>query len=55
MPGLGKTTLTRKILCDPEIPYEFSTRICVYISQEFTKKDVFINIPMSSPGSHQAQ
>ncbi|KAL8457119.1 hypothetical protein ACS0TY_034278 [Phlomoides rotata] len=44
MPGLGKTTLAGKIFRDPEIQYEFPTRIWVYISQEFTKKDVFLNI-----------
>ncbi|KAG8378689.1 hypothetical protein BUALT_Bualt07G0011400 [Buddleja alternifolia] len=44
MPGLGKTTLAGKIYRDPAIQYEFPTRIWVYVSQEFTKKDVFISI-----------
>lgn len=44
MPGLGKTTLAWKIYHDPEIQYEFPTRIWVYVSQEFTKKDVFLAI-----------
>ncbi|KAK6123585.1 hypothetical protein DH2020_042674 [Rehmannia glutinosa] len=44
MPGLGKTTLAGKIFRDPAIQYEFPTRIWVYISQEFTKKDVFLSI-----------
>ncbi|KAL3642285.1 hypothetical protein CASFOL_013100 [Castilleja foliolosa] len=44
MPGLGKTTLAGKIFRDPAIQYEFPTRIWVYISQEFTKKDIFLAI-----------
>ncbi|KAI3454371.1 hypothetical protein Pfo_011034 [Paulownia fortunei] len=44
MPGLGKTTLAGKIFRDPAIQYEFPTRIWVYVSQEFTKKDVFLAI-----------
>ncbi|KAH6763418.1 hypothetical protein C2S52_020851 [Perilla frutescens var. hirtella] len=44
MPGLGKTTLAGKIFRDPAIQYEFPTRVWVYISQEFTKKDVFLTI-----------
>ncbi|KAL7098331.1 hypothetical protein ACP275_09G010600 [Erythranthe tilingii] len=44
MPGLGKTTLAGKIFRDPAIQYEFPTRIWVYVSQDFTKKDVFLSI-----------
>ncbi|KAG6411109.1 hypothetical protein SASPL_129183 [Salvia splendens] len=44
MPGLGKTTLAGKIFRDPEIQYEFPTRIWVYVSQEFKKKDIFLSI-----------
>ncbi|CAA0837485.1 Disease resistance RPP13-like protein 4 [Striga hermonthica] len=44
MPGLGKTTLARKIFRDRNIAFEFPTRIWVYISQEFTKKDIFLAI-----------
>ncbi|GER56742.1 NBS-LRR type resistance protein [Striga asiatica] len=44
MPGLGKTTLAGKIFRDPNIQFEFPTRIWVYISQEFTKKDIFLAI-----------
>lgn len=44
MPGLGKTTLTGKIFHDPDIKYEFPTRIWVYVSQEFTVKEVFLSI-----------
>ncbi|PIN02942.1 Apoptotic ATPase [Handroanthus impetiginosus] len=44
MPGLGKTTLAGKIFRDAYIQYEFHTRIWVYVSQEFTSKDVFLDI-----------
>ncbi|PIN23083.1 Apoptotic ATPase [Handroanthus impetiginosus] len=44
MPGLGKTTLAGMIFRDPRIQYEFPTRIWVYVSQEFTKKNVFLSI-----------
>ncbi|KAH6825781.1 hypothetical protein C2S53_018477 [Perilla frutescens var. hirtella] len=44
MPGLGKTTLAGKIFRDPAIQYEFPTRVWVYISQEFTRKDIFLTI-----------
>ncbi|KAL0417221.1 UNVERIFIED_CONTAM: putative late blight resistance proteinR1A-10, partial [Sesamum latifolium] len=44
MPGLGKTTLAGKIFSDPKIQYEFPNRIWVYISQEFTRKDIFLAI-----------
>ncbi|KAG6385380.1 hypothetical protein SASPL_154215 [Salvia splendens] len=44
MPGLGKTTLAGKIFHDPDIKYEFTTRVWVYVSQEFTEKEVFLSI-----------
>ncbi|KAI3454407.1 hypothetical protein Pfo_011070 [Paulownia fortunei] len=44
MPGLGKTTLALKIYHNQKIQYEFPTRIWVYVSQEFNKKDLFLNI-----------
>ncbi|KAK6127744.1 hypothetical protein DH2020_038520 [Rehmannia glutinosa] len=44
MPGLGKTTLAGKIYRNPTIQYEFQTRAWVFVSQEFTVKDVFISI-----------
>ncbi|XP_073140288.1 putative late blight resistance protein homolog R1B-12 [Henckelia pumila] len=44
MPGLGKTTLAGKIIRDQRIQYEFPTRIWVYVSQEFRKRDVFLSI-----------
>lgn len=44
MPGLGKTTLAGKIFHDPQMQYQFPVRIWIYISQEFTKKDIFLSI-----------
>ncbi|KAL1568330.1 putative disease resistance RPP13-like protein 3 [Salvia divinorum] len=44
MPGLGKTTLAWKIYHDPDIQYEFPTRVWVYVSQEFSRKDVFLSM-----------
>ncbi|KAL0303762.1 UNVERIFIED_CONTAM: putative late blight resistance proteinR1B-16 [Sesamum radiatum] len=44
MPGLGKTTLAKKIFNDPIIRYNFPVCIWIYISKEFTKKDVFLAI-----------
>ncbi|KAL0417280.1 UNVERIFIED_CONTAM: putative late blight resistance proteinR1A-10 [Sesamum latifolium] len=44
MPGLGKTTLAGKIFRDLVIQYKFSVCIWVYISQEFKRKDVFLDI-----------
>ncbi|KAL8474690.1 hypothetical protein ACS0TY_030492 [Phlomoides rotata] len=44
MPGLGKTTLAGKIFHDPQIQYQFPIRIWIYVSQEFTKKDIFLSI-----------
>ncbi|KAL0327026.1 UNVERIFIED_CONTAM: putative disease resistance RPP13-like protein 3 [Sesamum angustifolium] len=44
MPGLGKTTLAKMIYRDPKIEYEFYTRAWVYISQEYSRKEVFLNI-----------
>lgn len=44
MPGLGKTTLAWKIYRDPNIQYEFPTLIWVYVSQEFSIRDVLLTI-----------
>nr|XP_016481120.1 PREDICTED: putative late blight resistance protein homolog R1B-23 [Nicotiana tabacum] len=44
MPGLGKTTLARKIYNDPKIPYEFFSCIWVFVGQSYIKRDIFINI-----------
>lgn len=44
MLGLGKTTLAKKVLNDPKIEYEFYTRVFVNVSQEYERKEVFLNI-----------
>ncbi|KAH6795176.1 hypothetical protein C2S52_005653 [Perilla frutescens var. hirtella] len=44
VPGLGKTTLAWKIYCNPKIQFEFPTLIWVYVSQEFSVRDVFLAI-----------
>lgn len=44
MPGLGKTTLARKVLHDPIIEYDFVIRVFVYVSQEYNRKEVFLRI-----------
>ncbi|KAL0441126.1 UNVERIFIED_CONTAM: putative disease resistance protein [Sesamum radiatum] len=44
MAGLGKTTLAGKVFRDPTIMYEFPIRIWVYVSQKFTRKDIFLAI-----------
>ncbi|XP_042010412.1 disease resistance protein RPP8-like [Salvia splendens] len=42
--GLGKTILAGKIFHDPKIRSMFPTRIWVYASQEFTEKEIFLEI-----------
>lgn len=44
MPGLGKTTLAKMIYRDPKIEYEFYNRAWVYVSQDYSRKEVFLNI-----------
>ncbi|GFP96613.1 putative late blight resistance protein homolog r1b-17 [Phtheirospermum japonicum] len=44
MPGLGKTTLAKMIYRDPKTQFEFYTRAWVYVSQEYSRKEVFLNI-----------
>ncbi|KAM3328211.1 putative late blight resistance protein R1A-3 [Capsicum galapagoense] len=44
MPGLGKTTLARKIYNDYKLSYEFFIIIWVYIGQSYKIKDIFLNI-----------
>lgn len=44
MLGLGKTTLAKKVLNDPKVEYEFFTRAFVNVSQEYERREVFINI-----------
>lgn len=42
MPGLGKTTLANKIF--KKVTYEFYNHIWVYVSQSYTRRDLFLNI-----------
>lgn len=42
--GLGKTTLAGKIFRDPDIFFEFPTRIWVSVSKELCAKNVFLSI-----------
>ncbi|KAL7000756.1 hypothetical protein U1Q18_001908 [Sarracenia purpurea var. burkii] len=44
MGGLGKTTLARKVFIDPTIEYEFCIRAWIYVSQDYSRKEVFIGI-----------
>ncbi|CAI9115703.1 OLC1v1016682C2 [Oldenlandia corymbosa var. corymbosa] len=44
MLGLGKTTLARKVFKDPDVDYEFMIRAFVYVSKEFDRKDIFLEI-----------
>ncbi|KAL2509652.1 Disease resistance protein (CC-NBS-LRR class) family [Forsythia ovata] len=44
MPGLGKTTLAKKIFLDSTIEFEFHTRVWVYVSQDCNRKEVFLTI-----------
>lgn len=44
MPGLGKTTLAKMIYRDPKIEYEFYKRAWVYVSQDYSRKEVYLTI-----------
>lgn len=44
MPGLGKTTLAKMIYRDPKVEYEFYNRAWVYVSQEYSRKEVFLTL-----------
>ncbi|KAL0286306.1 UNVERIFIED_CONTAM: putative late blight resistance proteinR1A-10 [Sesamum angustifolium] len=44
MPGLGKTTLARKIFRDPTIEYEFPIRLWVSVSQVYSARDIFLTM-----------
>ncbi|KAL2553136.1 Disease resistance protein RPP13 [Forsythia ovata] len=44
MAGLGKTTLAKMIYRDPKIEYEFYSRAWVYVSQEYSRKEVLLII-----------
>lgn len=44
MGGLGKTTLARKVYSDPGIEYHFYLRAWTYVSQEYSRREVFLGI-----------
>lgn len=44
MAGLGKTTLTKMVFKDRDLQYEFFTRLWVYVSKTFNRKQIFLDI-----------
>lgn len=44
MGGLGKTTLAKKVYCNPAIEFRFFVRAWVYVSQEYNRKEVLFAI-----------
>ncbi|KAH0692100.1 hypothetical protein KY285_019197 [Solanum tuberosum] len=44
MPGLGKTTLARKIYNDSKLTYEFYSIVWVYVGKECKAKDIYLRI-----------
>ncbi|KAJ0652910.1 putative virus X resistance protein-like, coiled-coil [Helianthus annuus] len=44
MGGLGKTTLAKKVYSDPAIEFHFFVRAWVYVSQEYSRKEVLLAI-----------
>ncbi|XP_071925193.1 putative late blight resistance protein homolog R1A-10 [Coffea arabica] len=44
MLGLGKTTLANKVLTDPNIEFQFLTRILVSVTKKYEKKEVLLSI-----------
>uniref|UniRef100_M1BFI2 Disease resistance protein n=1 Tax=Solanum tuberosum TaxID=4113 RepID=M1BFI2_SOLTU len=44
MPGLGKTTLARKIYNDPKLSYEFHSIVWVNVGMEYKIKDIYLRI-----------
>ncbi|XP_059638545.1 putative disease resistance RPP13-like protein 3 [Cornus florida] len=44
MPGLGKTTLARKVYNNPFIVYYFHIRAWTYVSQVYQKRDILLSI-----------
>ncbi|XP_049348816.1 putative late blight resistance protein homolog R1A-3 [Solanum verrucosum] len=44
MPGLGKTTLARKVCNDSKVSYGFFKTVWVYVGQEYKIKDIHLRI-----------
>ncbi|KAI5678097.1 hypothetical protein M9H77_09047 [Catharanthus roseus] len=44
MGGLGKTTLAKKVFTHPSIEYHFYNRAWIYMSQEYSRREVFLDI-----------
>ncbi|XP_019164859.1 PREDICTED: putative late blight resistance protein homolog R1B-14 [Ipomoea nil] len=44
MAGLGKTTLTKMVFKDRDLQYDFFTRLWVYVSRTFNRKQIFLDI-----------
>ncbi|KAH0684469.1 hypothetical protein KY289_022221 [Solanum tuberosum] len=44
MPGLGKTTLARKIYNDSTLSFEFFSILWVYVGREYKIKDIYLRI-----------
>ncbi|CAA3014910.1 late blight resistance homolog R1A-3 [Olea europaea subsp. europaea] len=54
MPGLGKTTLAKKLFNDPSIVYYFHTCAWCVVSQTYKKKNVLIDI-LTSTKNHNRE
>lgn len=44
MGGLGKTTLAKKVYTDPSVEYHFYNRAWIYVSQQYSRKEIFLGI-----------
>lgn len=54
MGGLGKTTLAKKVYCDPAVEFHFFVRAWVYVSQDYNRQEVLMAILSSlmQPSEH---
>ncbi|CAI9089620.1 OLC1v1024226C1 [Oldenlandia corymbosa var. corymbosa] len=44
MCGLGKTTLAKRVFKDPHVTYEFMDKVFIYVSRDYDKKKVMLEI-----------